>query len=73
MCSMTRTVSIANFQPLDQTYPVKSVKEGVEQVGCGNLRRFIELVINLVESDGLWIDQGVAVKKRVSCLPVTGK
>lgn len=42
------------------TYTVESVEEGVEQVGCVDLDRFVELVINLVEGNLLGIEEGVA-------------
>jgi hypothetical protein len=64
-------ISTAHFKSTcSQAYTIQSVKEGIEKIGGRNLLRFIELVINLIESDRLWVDQGVSVHG-VSCLIVT--
>ena len=36
---------------------IESVEEGVEEVGCGNLLWFIDIVIGLVQGDGLRVDE----------------
>lgn len=61
-CNKTGKVSISKFRSTcSSTYPIQSVKEGIEKIGGCNLLRLIKLVINLIESDGLWVDQGVPV------------
>lgn len=44
------------------TYTVKSVEEGVEQVGCVDLDWLVELVVHLVEGNLLGIEEGVALR-----------
>ncbi len=42
------------------TYSVQSIQESVEEVGCSNFLRLIDLIINLVQRDILSIEQGEA-------------
>lgn len=70
MCSKTEVVSsIHLIFKKNITYTIESIKESVEQVGGRNLFRFINLVINLVESHGLRVDKritGVVSKEQRS-------
>jgi hypothetical protein len=43
----------------NMTYAIESIKKSVEQVSGCNLDRLIDLVIDLVQSDRLRIDQGI--------------
>jgi hypothetical protein len=40
------------------TYTVQGIQESVEQIGCSDLGRLIQLIVNLVKNNLLRIDQG---------------
>jgi hypothetical protein len=40
------------------TYSIQGIQEGVEQVGCSDFDRLIQLIVNLVKNNLLRIDQG---------------
>lgn len=58
---MTGNISNLFCAEMVETYAIKSVEEGVEQVGGRDLLRLIQLVIDLVQGHLLGIDQRVAV------------
>lgn len=51
-------------QGLGNTDPIQGIQEGVEEVGSGNFGGFIELIIRLIENDGLGIDKGGATSRK---------
>lgn len=65
MCNRTKIVSTVKFGAVGKAYPVERVEECIEEVCCRDLLGFVKLVVNLIQSHGLRIDQRVTVNLSV--------
>lgn len=61
MCSMTETVRVRHYSRGGQTYTIESIKERVEQVGSRHLLWLVKLVVDLIQSHRLGVDQCIAL------------
>jgi hypothetical protein len=57
---MTGHVSKKTSQQEGSTYAVECIEESVEQVSGCNLLWLVELVVNLIEGDGLRVDESIS-------------